>query len=171
MKIVLLIVGVLALLIAAVVITGALLPKRHVVTRSARFHASPEQLFALITGPQTWRPDVAQCEEVQDSSGRRMQRETSRRNEVITYELLDSDPPRSIRRRIATPNLPYSGSWTFVLEPSTDGATVRITEDGEVYNPIFRFVSRFILGQTASLDAYLKAMGKATGQPKVEIEN
>jgi hypothetical protein len=164
MKIVLTIVAVLILLVLTVVGTGMLLPKRHVSTHSAQFHASSEQLFALIAGPQNWRPDVAKCEDIPGNNGRRLQRETSRRNEVMTYELLNVNPPHSIERRIATPNLPYSGSWTFVLTPSSNGTTVRITEDGEVYNPVFRFVTRFILGETATIDAYLRAMGKATGQ-------
>jgi hypothetical protein len=39
-----------------------------------------------------------------------------------------------------------------------------ITENGEVYNPIFRFVSRFIMGHTATLDAYLKSLTTALGE-------
>ena len=88
----------------------------------------------------------------------------------MTYELLASDPPHSIERRIATPDLPYSGSWTFTLTPADTGTVVRITEDGEVYNPVFRFTSRFILGETATIDAYLRALGKVTNQ-EVKIEN
>jgi Polyketide cyclase / dehydrase and lipid transport len=164
MKIVLIVIGVLVLLVLAIVVIGALLPRRHVSTRSAQFNASPDQLFALVAGPQNWRPDVATSEEVPDSSGRRLQSETSKRGETITYEFLDVNPPHSLVRKIATPNLPYSGSWTFVLTPAGAGTNVRITEDGEVYNPIFRFVQRFILGETATIDAYLKAMGKATEQ-------
>lgn len=164
MKILLIIIGGLVLLVLIVVVTGALLPKRHVATRSAEFKASPDQLFALVAGPQNWRPDVAKCEDIPDSSGRRLQRETSKRGETMTYELLDVNPPHSLERRIATPNLPYSGSWTFVFTPGAGGTKVRITEDGEVYNPVFRFVTRFITGETATIDAYLRAMGKATGQ-------
>jgi hypothetical protein len=164
MKIALIILGALVLLVIVVVGIGATLPKRHVSTRSAQFNASPEKLFALIAGPQNWRPDVAKCEDIPDASGRHLQRETSKRGEVMTYELLNIDPPHSIQRKIATPNLPYSGSWTFVLTPVEGGTSVRVTEDGEVYNPVFRFVTRFILGETATIDAYLKAMGKATGQ-------
>ena len=164
MKTVLMIAGVLVLLVLVVVVVGALLPKRHVSTRSAQFNAAPDQLFALVAGPQNWRLDVAKWEEVPDSSGRRLQRETSRRGETMMYELLDVNPPHSLVRKIATPNLPYSGSWTFVFTAAGTGTNVRITEDGEVYNPIFRFVQRFILGETATIDAYLKAMGKATGQ-------
>ncbi len=92
------------------------------------------------------------------------QREISWRGETILYEIVQSRPPLAIQRRIATPNLPYSGTWTFALEPKGTTTRVRVTEDGEVYNPILRFVSRFILGQTATQDTYLKAMGKATGE-------
>ena len=32
-----------------------------------------------------------------------------------------------------------------------------ITERGEVYNPIFRFVSRFVLGHEKTINTYLSA--------------
>ncbi|HUD13497.1 MAG TPA: hypothetical protein VMQ56_07565, partial [Terracidiphilus sp.] len=58
----------------------------------------------------------------------------------------------------------YGGSWSFVLEPANGGTRLTITEDGEVYNPVFRFVSRFVMGQTATQDAYLRALEKAVGE-------
>jgi hypothetical protein len=163
MKIVLIVVGAVVLLVVTVVAIGALLPKRHVVTRTALFKASPEKLFALIAGNQDWRPDVKACELITDG-GKQFQRETSRHGETVVYELMGSRPPLVIQRRIATENLLYGGSWSFALEPENGETRVRITEDGEVYNPLFRFVSRFVMGQTATLDAYLAAMGKATGE-------
>ena len=164
MKIVLILVAVLVLLIVGMVVIGALLPKRHVVARSATFRASPEKLYALVAGDQCWRPDVRACALVSGEGGKQFQRETSTRGETILYELQETRPPLAITRRIATEKLPYGGSWSFTLEPANGATTVRITEDGEVYNPIFRFVSKFVMGQTATLDAYLKAMGKATGE-------
>jgi hypothetical protein len=164
MRIALIVVGVLVLLVAGVVVVGSLLPKRHVIARSAVFKASPEKLFALIAGSQDWRPEVKACELISADGGKQFQRETSKRGETVLYEFEESRPPAAIERRIATENLPYGGTWSFVLEPSNGGTQVRITEDGEVYNPLFRFVSKFVLGQTATLDAYLKAMGKATGE-------
>jgi hypothetical protein len=38
-----------------------------------------------------------------------------------------------------------------------------ITENGEVYNPAFRFVSRYIMGHAATVDAYLKAVAPKLG--------
>jgi hypothetical protein len=169
MKIVLVIVGVLVLVVLCVVVIGALLPQRHVVARSAVFKATPERLFALIAGTQDWRPDVKSCE-LLTQDGKQFQRETSKHNEIVLYELHGSKPPFYLERRIATENLPYGGAWTFALAPEKDATRVRITEDGEVYNPVFRFVSKFIVGQTATQDAYLRAMGKATGE-EVRPEN
>lgn len=164
MRILLIVIGGILVLILAVVVIGALLPKRHVVSRAASFRTTPEQLFALIAGPQSWRTDVTHCEAVPDAGGRELVRETTRNGETITYEILNRKPPESIERRIATENLPYSGAWFFSLRSESGATTVRITEDGEVYNPVFRFVSRFVLGHTRTIDAYLRALGKATGQ-------
>jgi len=170
MKIALIVVGVLVLLVVCVVVIGSLLPKRHVTSRSAFFKASPERLFALIAGSQDWRPDVKSCELITGDGGKQFQRETSKRGEAILYELQGSRPPLVIQRRIANENLPYGGTWSFALEPANGGTRVRITEDGEVYNPIFRFVSKFVMGQTAMLDAYLGALGKAVGED-AQVEN
>lgn len=171
MKILLIIVGAVVVLIFAVVVIGTLLPKHHRVSRVASFRAAPEQLFALIAGPQNWRPDVTKFETVSDASGRQLARETTRNGETITYELSNQKPPQSIERRIATTGLPYSGAWYFSLEPDSSGTTVRITEDGDVYNPVFRFVSRFVIGHTRTIDDYLRALGNATGQQQLQIRN
>jgi hypothetical protein len=39
-----------------------------------------------------------------------------------------------------------------------------------VYNPVFRFASRFMVRHPAMLDAYLKGIGEAVSQ-EVQIEN
>jgi hypothetical protein len=163
-KILLLAVASIVLLVIVVVIIGSLLPKRHVVTRSASYRATREQLFSLIAGTQTWRPDVLRCEILPDADGKEVMRETTRYGKTVDYDVLDRVPPTSIKRRIATTNLPYSGTWTYSLSRSGELTTVRIAEDGEVHNPVFRFVSRFILGQTYTMNAYLRALGKGTGQ-------
>ena len=52
----------------------------------------------------------------------------------------------------------------YVLESNGGNTRVRITEDGQVYNPMFRFMSRVVVGQTRTIDTYLRALGKAIGQ-------
>ena len=170
MRILLIVVAGVVLLVISVLVIGSLLPKRHVVSRSASYRATPEHLFSMIGGPQDWRPDVLRCETVPSVHGREFMRETTSNGETITYELLDRMPARSVKRRIATENLPYSGTWTYSLQAHDGMTIVRITEDGQVYNPVFRFVSRFIVGHTRTMDAYLRALGKGTGQ-EVEVKD
>lgn len=41
-----------------------------------------------------------------------------------------------------------------------------MTENGEIYNPIFRFMARFVLGYSMTLDRYLADLEKhLTPQP------
>jgi hypothetical protein len=97
-----------------------------------------------------------------------MWRETDSHGQTILYEVVDRKPPVLLKTRIATPDLPYGGGWTLALHDEGDATTVRITEDGDVYNPIFRFVSRFVIGHTRSIDGYLTSLGQALGeQPKI----
>jgi hypothetical protein len=73
---------------------------------------------------------------------------------------VESEQPLRLVTRIADPNLPFGGTWTYLIAPEAEGCSIEITEHGEVYNPIFRFVSRFIMGHAATIEAYLSALGK-----------
>jgi hypothetical protein len=66
--------------------------------------------------------------------------------------------------RITDTDLGYSGKWTYVFTPEGSNTRVSITEDGVVSNVIFRFLSRYAFGYTATLDAYLKSLGKHFGE-------
>lgn len=171
MRIAIIFIGVLAIVVVLPIAIGVMLPKQHHVSRAAVFNASPERLFALITGPQEWRPDLKSYERRNDSAGNAWIRETNKRGDTVTYQVIAVDPPRRYAVRIADKNLPYGGQWTYELEPRGQQTALRITEDGEVYNPIFRFVSKFVIGHTGTIDNYLRALGKQTGNSAVTIEN
>jgi len=64
--------------------------------------------------------------------------------------------------RIADPSLPFGGRWVYEIAPDADGAKLTITEEGQVYNPVYRFVSRFIMGHTRTIDRYIADLQRAT---------
>jgi hypothetical protein len=73
---------------------------------------------------------------------------------------------RTLRRhvdRIADPSLPFGGRWIYDLASDGSGTALTITEEGEVYNPVFRFVSRFIMGHTRTIDRYIADLQRASG--------
>jgi hypothetical protein len=47
---------------------------------------------------------------------------------------------------------------------NVDAVGVTITEDGEVSNALFRFMSRYVFGHTATLDAYLASLARRFGE-------
>ncbi len=150
--------GALAVLVVAVLVTGWLLPERHVASGRAAFSAAPAEVWQAVSDYRTqgeWRDDVVAVEVVPGANGRTLVREVDADGETLTYAIVESEPPRRLVRRIADESLPFGGTWTFEIEALDTGSRLTITEHGEVYNPVFRFVSRFVLGHTASIEHYL----------------
>jgi uncharacterized protein YndB with AHSA1/START domain len=126
-------------------------------------------LFAVLNGPPDWRTGVKSHGELPPENGRRRWWEEDSHGQKVTFELVEAKPAERLQVRIADKGLPFGGTWTFEMTPAAGGSELRITEDGEVYNVIFRFMARFIFGYHGSIETYLKDLGAKFGQP-VEIE-
>jgi hypothetical protein len=166
LKWVLFILAGLVAIVLVVVLIGLMFPKAHRATRMAHFNQPADAIFAATIGLQDFRGVIST--ELPPQDGHRFWREQSGRH-AITFEEIASDPPRLYSSRIADKDLPFSGTWTWEIAPTSDGCTCRITEEGEVSNPIFRFVSQLVIGHTKTIDDYLKALGRKFNQP-VSIE-
>lgn len=165
MRIVAVLLAVVVGLGLTVVLVGYLLPVKHVATVSAQVPASPERVWQVLTDVAaypTWRGDVTSVEMLPADSGHVAWREKGK-NGAISYAIDQADPPRRLVTRITDKSLPFGGTWEYVVTPDGTGSRVQITEHGEVYNPVFRFVSRFVMGHTATASAYLKALGARFG--------
>ena len=152
----------LAAMVAIVVATGALLPERHTSSRTAKFAVAPELVWNAITDVESfpsWRADVTRVERVQHASGRTAWVEEGR-NGRMTLAVERSEPPRLLVLRIADKDLPFGGTWTYAVEAVDGGSRLTITENGEIYNPVFRFMARFVFGYEATMQGYLLALGK-----------
>jgi len=147
---VLVVVGLIALL-------GSELPEQHTVSRTAEFRQSPQQVWDVISGPPTWRPEVTRYEIITPDPHRKWI-EYGRHGEKMTYEITESDPPGKLITRIADPHLPFGGTWTYQIIPTASGSSLTITENGVIHSAVFRFVARYIQGYTATIDNYLKAL-------------
>ena len=162
LKILGLAVAALAILVVLVVVIGYALPKKHVAARAIALHQAPSEVFALVSNfkdAPAWRNDVRDVEMLRSVQGHARFREKGK-NGVLTMEVAESNPPQRLVTRIADPKLPFGGVWVFEIIPTADGCNLNITERGEIYNPVFRFVSRFVLGYTATLDNYLRNVAR-----------
>jgi hypothetical protein len=131
------IVGALIAALVLVTVIGALLPMKHVASRTETFAVPPQRLWDLA---------MAQFHKTNDG----------------TYAIVEQSPPHRFVTAIVKKGLPFGGTWTYEFAPQGSGTTLTITERGEVYNPFFRFVSRFVMGHTRSIDELMAALRAAT---------
>jgi hypothetical protein len=159
--------GVLLALVVAVVLIGWSLPVKHRASRQATVRADPDSVFALISnvaGYASWRTGVKRIEmEPEADSNRRVRFREFGADGEIPFEITALEPNRRMVTRIASTKLPFGGTWTYEISPAPGGAALRITEDGEVYNPVFRFISRFVMGHSRTIDRYLKDVARKFG--------
>lgn len=133
---------------------GARLPVEHRASVSATVAGDTDEVWRRIDGIDawpTWRS--VEVEILADDSVR-----VRESGETILYRL-ERPGARTLVTEIATPGLPYGGRWTWSVEPGSEGSsTVTITEDGEVYDPVFRFFSRYVFGHDGSIRRALEEL-------------
>jgi hypothetical protein len=131
MKWIALVVGGLVLLVVAVAAVGAMLPRNHKASRTLRLQRTP---------PEVW-PVLLQATQASE----------------VPVDVLESQPPHRLVTRVTEKETNFGGTWTIAIDAVPPaGSTVTITEDGWVANPIFRVVSRFVMGHHATMDGMLK---------------
>jgi len=169
MKWVLWIFVLLAGILILIALIGWVLPKEHTVTREGRFHQPPEAVWKAITDIEampSWRQDLKSVKRLPDQNGLPSWVETTDSGK-LPFETVLSQPPSKLVVRIADPKLPFGGTWTYEITATSSGSILRIREDGEIYNPLFRFLSRFVFGYSGTIDTYLKSLSKKFGEPAV----
>jgi uncharacterized protein YndB with AHSA1/START domain len=158
--------GVVLLLVAIVVIGGLLTPKSHVATSTARYSRSPDEVFRAISDfptLPTWRKDLKKIERLADRNGHTVWREDGEFGE-ITYEVIELKPPVRLVTKLSDPELPFSGTWTYEVAGAPGGATLKITENGEVSNPVFRFLAHHVFGTTSTMKTVQTSLAKSFGE-------
>lgn len=165
MKWVLIVAAVLVGLPLILATVGMMLPKEHVASRKAKFKQSPETIWATITNfaeLPSWR-GLKKIERLADLDGKPVWIEYGSQD-PLTYQITMLDPPRKMVTTICDKKLPYGGNWAYEISPTADGCTLTLTENGEIYNPLFRVLAKLIFGYHSNLDNYLKALGKKFGE-------
>jgi hypothetical protein len=163
LKVALVTLAILIVLVLIVVAVGYALPVAHVASTQAMLRERPDVIFAALSDVSRfpdWRKDVSQVE-ILSASPLKWREHGSNGN--LTFVVVESVRPLHLMTRIDDPSLPFGGSWSYDLIPTGTGTTLTITERGEVYNPLFRFMSRFVFGHTATMEAVLAALTKRMG--------
>ena len=168
MKIAVIVIGSLAVLILTVLVIGALLPKHHIATRSATFRAKPERLFALISGPPTWRPDVKKYEVVANPGGGEMWQETDSRLTFSAGWLTYTGPEPSggstkyLNVQNATVSFSFNGTgFTLYRIIGTNRGMMEVCIDG-VCQQVNNYAASTVWASPVSFNGYASAVHTVT---------
>jgi hypothetical protein len=139
MRIAIWIVVSLVAVIGVVALVGYFLPVAHEASRSAEFNRPADQVFALVADPDLYRAwwDGAD----------------------VKTEVVERVPPSKIVTRIVNETA-FGGTWTMEIVPTPAGSRLTITERGEIYNPVFRTMAKFVFGYTSTMESCLSAAQK-----------
>ena len=156
---------VIASIVALVMIVagvGALLPVAHTATRERAYSVGVNQLFAAVAKPADypqWRRGVKSVAMLPPTQGKPSFREAGS-DGTLTFVIDEAIPDQRIVSRIADTGLAFGGKWTYEFGATPEGSTLRITEHGEVYNPIFRFLARFVFGHERTMNQFLEDLDR-----------
>ncbi len=142
------------ILVALVYFVGFFLPKGHTAQGDIVINAPVDSVWSAIVSIDNytnWRNDLKDVEIVDEDTWV----EVGPKDDKITFSITEQNPPNRLVVVIDDDGLPFGGEWVYELTEQNDGSTkLSITENGEVYNPIFRFMSYFFLDPTASLKGF-----------------
>ena len=135
------------------------MPTAHTASVELELPATQAEVWGLIRdleGSARWRPNVTEVVVVDARDGRPVYEERGGPGPV-RYVVESEREPTELVTRIVD-NADFGGTWTYRLEESAGGCRLSITEDGVIYNPLFRFFARFVFGYEATLEGYLEAL-------------
>lgn len=163
------ILGSLVGLVAIMVLVGYALPVGHRASRKIRLPMSAAEVWEILVdfaSHPTWRRSLKEIEQIPDPEGKEVWKEKTSDGD-LTLEITEAIPPYRLVRRIVNKDLPFGGEWVFELIELNGECVLTITENGEVYNPLFRFLSRFAFGHTGSINDFLTSLAAKCGTSNV----
>jgi hypothetical protein len=125
--------------VGVIALIGYFLPVAHEASRSAEFNKPPDQVFALIADPATYKGWWDRAE--------------------VKTEVVERVPPSKLVTKIIG-ETQFGGTWTFDIVSTPNGSRMTITERGEIYNVVFRTLAKYVFGYTSTMDACLAAAQK-----------
>jgi carbon monoxide dehydrogenase subunit G len=156
---------VVAAIVVLAILAGLAVSKTHRASRTIVLPAAPDAVFAAIADfgkHAEWRKGVKKIDLSGPMAVGTIITEDGS-NGPMSYRIDVLTPPTKLVTRI-TGSRQFGGTWTYDLKPSGAGTELTLTEDGEIYNPIFRLVARFIMGYHATMDGYLASLKTRLGR-------
>jgi hypothetical protein len=145
--------GILIVFIAIIYLIGSLMDVKHVASIKREFKKiSADEILSVITNYKEYASWRSGLKELTVDSVNHWTEKNSH-GDKVSYRLEMGDEKGKLITRILNKDLAYGGFWEFTS--IDDGCSIKIVENGEVYNPLFRFMAKYIFGHETTLKNYM----------------
>ncbi|MDJ0839583.1 MAG: SRPBCC family protein [Acidobacteriota bacterium] len=155
---------------ALLYLVGLFIPREHKFSESILLPQPPPVVWSRISdigATPAWRTGLARIEPLPPRGGKPAWFASGDFGELV-YVIEESLPPRKLVSRVEE-SKDFSGAWTFTLEASGNGTLLTITEEGEIYNPVFRAMLKLVYGYGISIRLYFQDLERVLGAPSETV--
>ena len=163
MNIVLITLGIIVGIIILMVLIGYVTPVKHTASVTEELKLPDHKLYKLLINFKNypkWRTELKGVKVISESEWV----EVSKFGEMALSftELVENK--KIVGSIVPDKSLQFGGSWTYDLQATGSKTTkLTVTENGEVYSPLFRFVSKYIMGHKGTLKRFMKNLQDEIG--------
>ncbi len=164
-----LVIGSVTLLVLALLVVaglGAATPRQHTASSAAEYRQPADSLFAVLADfaqAPRWRSDLTGTRRLPDRDGHAVW-EQQAKDGTWPIEVREVSPPSRLVSAVADTSQGFGGTWTFIVEPTPNGARVTITEVGNIDNLLIRFLAHRFFDLHASQQTFLRDLGTRFGE-------
>jgi len=155
------ILAVIAALVGLAYAVGLTMPRDHTASSSITIPVPRQDVWNAITdvaSHPSWRTGLTSVT-IEDPVPDRMRWTEHGEYGEIPLRVVERVEPSRLVVVIDSEELPFGGRWIYSLDETDAGTRISITEEGSVYNPVFRVMSSLFMSEHETLDIYLANLG------------
>jgi len=161
MKKLLILVAVFVAGLLLLILAGAMMEPKHLVSRDRRFEAPPERVWTALLSIRQLPVDRSDLR-IMDSAIEkdRLPPSIEVLGSPVRIEARAQQAPVKLVVATVEPDLAYSGTWTFALASESDATRLTVTEDATIRLGPMRFVVGRILGEDVLIEGIFRAIAR-----------
>jgi hypothetical protein len=153
--------GVLVAGFVLLVLAGAWMEPKHVISRTRLFGAPPERVWTALLSIRQLPYDRSDLKNIESALEKnRLPPSIEVLGSPVRIEPRTQSAPYRLVVLTAEPGLAYSGTWTFTLTLEYTGTRLTITEDAVIRSRPMRFVVGRILGEDILIEGIFRAVAR-----------
>lgn len=157
--------GIVVLACVAVYFMASSLPREHRASSTIEVAATPEELWPLVAdleGQAEWSEMIHSVDVSETADGQKLYTQMTDMGPLPLVVVLSEEPER-FKTEIHGTDMGWGGTWDWTIEPTDAGSRMTIVEEGWIENPVFKFLSHYVMEPHEAMDSVLTLIAREVG--------